>query len=120
MKLFLVYNAKFRDDTAKNDLVTLSNATEKFDFWMFPCFHSDIRETDISESDTSESWVEKIHVAFSLNKVYHPYNYILFIKKLKNISFESEWPKNDMKRRRFIHTVPKLETLNVPKIFYIY
>jgi hypothetical protein len=67
--LFLVYNAKFRDEKAKNDLVTLSNATEKFDFWMFPRFHSDIRETDMSKYLPSEGWVEKIHVAFSLNKV---------------------------------------------------
>ncbi len=31
MKLFLVYNAKFKDDTVKNDLEMLSKATETFD-----------------------------------------------------------------------------------------
>jgi hypothetical protein len=86
MKLFLVYNAKFRDDKAKNDLVTLSKATEKFDFWMFPCFHSDIIETNKSKYGYSEKWVEKIYVSSGLNKVYYPWNYFSFIVKYINIS----------------------------------
>ena len=113
--MFLVYNAKFRDDKVKNDLVTLSKATEKFDYWMFPCFHSDIIESIIK--DRSESWAEKIHVTFALNKVYHPYNYISFIIQLKNISSKSEWPKKCQLKHRFIHTVSELKTLDVPKIF---
>jgi hypothetical protein len=115
MKLFLVYNAKFRDDTVKNDLVTLSKATEKFDCWMFPCFHSDVLESTVK--DSSESWVEKIHVTFGSNKVYHPYNYISFIIQFKNISSESEWPKKCQLKHRFTHTVPELKTMDVPKIF---
>jgi hypothetical protein len=73
MKLFLVYNAKFRDDTVKNYLITLSKATEKFDYWMFPCFHSDIIETSISK--ISGIWYEKVHVTLGLNKVYLNFPY---------------------------------------------
>ncbi len=40
---------------------------------MIPYFNPDIQETIIS--DKSESWVEKIHVTFGFNKVYHPFNY---------------------------------------------
>jgi len=112
MKLFLVYNAKFKDDTVKTDLATLSKATEKFDYWMFPCFHPDIQETIIA-----------IKQRVGLKKFMLPsalIRYITLLITVKNISFESEWSKNDIKKHRFMHAVPELKILNVPKMFNIY
>lgn len=72
--MFLTYNATFKDDECKKKFNELSKKIENLDYWMFPCFYSDLSESyntldEFKKCIDTKKLCDKFYAAFGLNNV---------------------------------------------------